>query len=70
MIKWFASLCAFDADVADREYRAFVLGERRLGAVAEHEVHVVGPAALDALELVCVEEQLEDVPRLRMAAAE
>src|SRR5206468_8330998 len=38
--------------------------ERRPVAVAEDEMHPCGPPALDALDAVVVEEQLEDVARL------
>jgi hypothetical protein len=41
--------------------------ERRGRPVAEHQVHSRGTPALEALELVRVEEQLEDVARLRVA---
>src|SRR4051794_33856894 len=46
-----------------------VLGtERWAFPVAEDQVHAGGAAALNALDLAVVEEQLEDVGRLRGAA--
>jgi hypothetical protein len=45
-----------------------VRGEGGMLVVAEHEVHARGAHALQALELVGVEQELEDVPRLRVPA--